>query len=67
MKAEMMEKLKGEFWTHIEELFEDLESKGLDIADYNGEAIEVFSEEDEKYYTVHLIVAGSTIAIQDIE
>ena len=67
MKAELMKQLQGKFWTKMEELIAELENKDLEVDDYNDEAIVVYAEEDEAEYTIYLIVAGNTIAVQDIQ
>lgn len=62
---DQLKALQGKFWTSLDEMVEEIQEQGFEVEDYNEEYVEV-NFEDEDHYTIHLIVAGSTIAIQNI-
>lgn len=62
---DQLQALKGKFWTSLEEMVAEIQEQGFEVEDYNEEYVEVDFEEEE-HYTIHLIVAGSTIAVQEI-
>lgn len=62
---DQLQALKGKFWTSLEEMVAEIQEQGFEVEDYNEEYVEVDFNEEE-HYTIHLIVAGSTIAVQDI-
>lgn len=60
-----MEMFEGTFWTRFDELIEDLQSEGLEVADYNREYVTVFFEDEE--YVIYLAGTERTIVIESYE
>lgn len=58
---ELVKNLKGKFWTSKDEMVEEIEAMGYEIADLDDEVIVILDEEDE--YLLRVLQAGSTICL----
>ncbi len=56
-----MKELKGKFWTSRDEMVEDIEAMGYEVADLEYDYIVFLDEEDE--YTMKVLQAGSTVCL----
>ena len=67
---EKLEAFKGQFWTDLDELIEEVEDKGFNVVDSSDEHITVHtSEEDfeDTEWIVYLVKAGATYVVDYIE
>ena len=62
---EIIESIGNGFWTVLEEMVEDLEELGLDVADYNDEYVVVVDEDNEEAI-LYLGHANKTIWIDRV-
>lgn len=56
-----MRELKGKFWTSKNEMVEDIEAKGFEVADLDDEYIVFLDDEEE--YVMKVLQAGSTVCL----
>lgn len=56
-----MKELKGKFWTSRDEMVEDIEAMGYEVADLEYDYIVFLDDEDE--YTMKVLQAGSTVCL----
>lgn len=61
MVEQIMENLKGQFWTVKEEMLQDIEAAGLEVQEDEGEYIAVEFEDEE--VRLQIVKAGSTYVI----
>lgn len=74
---ERLEQLKGQFWTRLEELKEDIEEMGFFVEELNREYVTVWANEEENEdssewvnnpeWVIRLAGTERTIVIKDIE
>ena len=65
MMMETIERIKGDFWTVLEEMVEDLKQLGLTVDDYNDEYI-VVADTDDNEAILYLGHANRTIWIERV-
>lgn len=56
-----MKELKNKFWTSKDEMVEEIEAMGYEVADVDSEYVVFLDDEEE--YIMRVLQAGSTICL----